>query len=56
MVIDAEDRFLERQWRNELQSTATGFVDGDIDLDSFIAEMYYLGFDNVLTRKVSENG
>lgn len=55
MIIDAVARFEERQWRNQLHSVTTEFVDGNIDLDSFVVEMYYLGFDNVLTQKVSGN-
>lgn len=55
MIIDAVARFEERLWRNQLHSVATDFVDGNMDLDSFIVEMYYLGFDNVLTQKVLGN-
>jgi len=51
MVIDAVQVFEERQWRNQLHGVATEFVDGSMDLNTFIEEMYFLGFDNILTQK-----
>lgn len=50
MLIDATRKFEERQWQNQLLSAANQFVEGDMNLDSFVEKMHELGFDNVLTK------
>lgn len=54
MVIDAVQKFDERRWRNQLLNISNEFVDGCMDLNTYIEEMYFLGFDNILTQKYAQ--
>lgn len=51
MVIDASLRFEEKRWRHRVENTIDKFIANEIDLDSFLGQMYDLGYENGVTEE-----